>query len=71
MNKYDWKITVLFTGEILSFVLIGYSLALDSWGYAILSTIFAMIIAGMTGKLIEKRAIENYIEKEKGGKKKE
>jgi len=60
MRNTDWKITLFFTAEILAFIIAGYSIALKDWGYVIVSMLFSMILAGATGKLIEKNAIENY-----------
>jgi len=54
------KMTILFTAEIVFFVLTGLFLAMLNYWYAMIALIFAVIIAGYTGKLIGKEAVEDY-----------
>jgi len=54
------KMTILFTAEIVLFVLTGMYLAVGNYGTAVISLIFAVIVAGYVGKLIAKQAVEEY-----------
>jgi len=58
--KNKTNITIGFTAEIVFFALTGVYLAQGDYGYSIIAIIFAMMIAGYVGKLIEKDAIERY-----------
>lgn len=58
--KNNIKITLGYAAEIVFFVLTGIYLANDRWGYALIAVIFATIMAGAVGKLIEKDAVEKY-----------
>lgn len=58
--KTKIKMTLGFAGEIIFFVLTGMYLMLESYAWALVALLFAMITAGYVGKLIERDAIERY-----------
>jgi len=63
--KIQTKITMGFTIEIVSFILVGFFLASFKYIQSIAFLIFAMVFALSTGKLIAEDAIEKYKIKEK------
>ena len=58
------KTTIFFTLEVLLFVLTGILIAIGSYGKAAIAFIFAGLLAGYVGKLIERNTIERYKKEE-------
>lgn len=58
--KTKFDMIIAFTGEIVFFVLTGFFIAHKYYSSAIITLLFAMIIAGYVGKRIEVESVNQY-----------